>query len=185
VGPALSPAGTGYESDASIQRAHDREQYRSVEARTYCGRIAAPIPASGQLASLFGLSEAQALVVLFVFLPLALAAVVFPLVAWRSSGTPRPTLTSEILATGVPGEAEILATKVFGSIIDFRPMVRFRLMVRVGGDEPFELEVFQSLPRGVVHALRPGDLVEVRVTPDRAAGAIVWGMTGVTGQPGR
>jgi hypothetical protein len=116
-----------------------------------------------------------------VLLPIVLAAVVFPLVAWRSRDTPRPPLTSEILATGIPGEAEILTTKVFGSIIDFRPMVRFRLRVRMAGDAPFELDVFQALPRGVVHALRPGDLVDVRVTADRAAGAIVWGSAQISG----
>src|SRR6516164_120722 len=79
---------------------------RRAQARTP-GRVARrtrqPVtPAPSLLASLFGLSPTQALVVLFVVLPFAVAAVVIPFVAWRHSGDPKPVLTSEILAHGVP-----------------------------------------------------------------------------------
>lgn len=127
-------------------------------------------------ASLFGLSPNEALVVLFVLLPIALAAVLVPLMVWRSSRGPRPILTSEILATGLPGEAEILSVRPLGSFLEVHPMVRFVLRVVDGADSgPFELEVVQSLPRVVVGTFRPGDRVEVRFTPDHAAGAVVWG----------
>jgi hypothetical protein len=125
---------------------------------------------------IFGLSQVQALVILFVVLPFVLAAIVVPLVAWRSSNGPRPVLTSDILAHGLPGSAEITAVKTLGSVLELRPMVRFNLLVRGdGAGPPFDLEVFQALPRGVIGRFRPGAVVEIRLTPDHSAGAVVWG----------
>ncbi|HET7522782.1 MAG TPA: hypothetical protein VFJ79_01420 [Acidimicrobiales bacterium] len=132
-------------------------------------------------ASLFGLSPSQALVLLFVVLPFVLAALVIPFVSWRHRNDPKPVLTSEILATGVRGTAEILAVRSLGNILDVKPMVRFVLRVTEtggtgpGSGEPFELEVVQSIPRSLVGAYRPGDRVEVRLTADRSAGAVVLG----------
>ena len=127
------------------------------------------------LAALFGLSPTQALVVLFVVLPFAVAAVVIPFVAWRNSGGPKPVLTSDILAHGIPARAEILSVRQLGTIVDMRPMVRFVLRVTAPADGvPFELEVVQSLPRYAVRDFRPGDQVEIRITSDHAAGAVVW-----------
>jgi hypothetical protein len=128
------------------------------------------------LASLFGLTQTQALLLLFVVLPFLVAAIVIPFVAWRSSGQPKPIRTSEILAHGTPAEAEILSVRPLGSILDLRPMVRFVLRVTAEPDyAPFELEVIQSLPRGAVRDFHQGERVEVRLTPDRSAGAVVWG----------
>jgi hypothetical protein len=127
------------------------------------------------IATLFGLSETQALVVLFVFLPFALALVIIPLVGWMSRNTPRPVLTSEILANGLEGQAEILAVRNMGTIVDVRPMVRFQLRVMPdAGPGVFDLEVVQAIPRQLVGELRVGDTVEVRLTADHSAGAIVW-----------
>jgi hypothetical protein len=129
------------------------------------------------IASLFGLSQGQGLLVLFVLLPVVLAVVVILFVSWRTSGDPKPVLTSEILAHGLPGEGEILSVKALGGILDIRPMVRFVLRVTALPDEdPFDLEVIQSLPRGVISEFRRGDVVEVRLTPDRSRGAVVWGV---------
>ena len=128
-------------------------------------------------ASLFGLSEAQALVLLFVVLPFVMAALVIPFVAWRHRNDPKPVLTSEILATGSRARAEILSVRALGSIVDMRPMVRFvlRVLETDPAGEPFELEVVQSIPRSLVGVYRPGDTVDVRVTADRTAGAVVLG----------
>jgi hypothetical protein len=127
------------------------------------------------LASLFGLSPTQALVVLFVVLPFAVAAVVIPFVAWRNSGGPKPVLTSDILAHGVPARAQIVSVRPLGSFLELRPMVRFLLRVTAPADgAPFELEVIQSLPRYAVRDFQPGDQVEIRLTPDHTAGAVVW-----------
>lgn len=115
---------------------------------------------------------------LFVVLPFALAAVVIPFVAWRHRGDPKPVLTSDILATGVRGRAEIVSVRSLGSVVDLRPMVRFVLRVTAvdgTGGEPFDLVVVQSVPRSLVAVYRPGDTVEVRLTPDRTAGAVVLG----------
>jgi hypothetical protein len=123
-----------------------------------------------------GVTQTQALLVLFVLLPFPVAAAVIAFVAWRSSGDPPPVRTSVILAEGDPATAEVRSIKALGGLLDLRPMVRFSLWVDLGPDEsPFELEVVQSLPRGAAREIHPGDLVEVRVTADRAAGAIVWG----------
>jgi hypothetical protein len=101
--------------------------------------------------------------------------VIIPLVAWRSSGQPKPVRTSEILAHGAPAEAKILSVRSLGTILDVRPMVRFQLRVTAApGEAPFELEVIQALPRSAIREFRSGDRVEVRLTPDRSAGAVVW-----------
>ncbi|HET9077078.1 MAG TPA: hypothetical protein VFN68_09100 [Acidimicrobiales bacterium] len=124
---------------------------------------------------MFGLSTNTALVILFVLLPFVLAAVIFPLVQWRHSGGPRPVRTSEILSGGLPGRAQILSVQPLGSVLDARPMVRFRLMVSSGArPEPFELEVVQSFPRAAARRFRPGESVDVRLTPDLSQGAVVW-----------
>jgi hypothetical protein len=107
------------------------------------------------------------------------AGPVIAFVSWRSSGTPPPVRTSTILAEGAPAEGEVLAVKLLGTFLDMRPMVRFSLRVHVVGESAFDLEVVQSLPRGVARDFHPGDLVELRLTPDRSAGAVVWvGPTG-------
>jgi hypothetical protein len=124
---------------------------------------------------LFGLSTNQALVVLFVLLPFALAAVIVPFVAWRSRDWPKPMLTSEILATGEPADGEITSVRNLGTIVDVRPMVRVVVNVSPRDGSPmFELEVVQAFPRSFVHVLRPGERFEVRLSPDRSAGALVW-----------
>jgi hypothetical protein len=113
--------------------------------------------------------------VLFVVLPFAVAAVVIPFVAWRHSSDPKPVLTSEILAHGIRAQGEILSVRQLGTILDLRPMIRFALRVTASGEDvPFELEVIQSLPRYAVRDFRPGDHVEVRLTADHSAGAVVW-----------
>jgi hypothetical protein len=112
-----------------------------------------------------------------VVLPFLVAGLVIAYVSWRSSHGPPPVRTSVILAEGQPAEGEVLAVRALGSFLEVRPMVRFSLRVRPGGgEEPFELEVVQSLPRGAVRDIHKGDVVEVRLTPDHTAGAIVWGM---------
>lgn len=124
----------------------------------------------------FGLSQVQALVILFVVLPFVVAAIVVPLVGWRSSKGPQPILTSDILANGLQGSAEIKAVRTLGSVLELRPMVRFNLVARAeSGGPPFDLEVVQALPRGVIGRFRPGAVVEIRLTPDHSRGAVVWG----------
>jgi hypothetical protein len=124
---------------------------------------------------MLALTQAQALLLLFVVLPFLVAAVVVAFVSWRSSGAAPVVRTSVILAEGVPAEAEVLAIKAVGGFLDTRPMVRFALRVHPGADQaPFELEVVQSLPRGAAHEIHIGDTLDVRLTADHAAGAIVW-----------
>lgn len=147
-----------------------REALRlNADGRAYC----APIASTPVAASLFGLSTTQALVILFVVLPFLLAAIIVPLVAWRWSGRPKPVLTSEILATGSQARAQIRSVRLLGTVVDVRPMVRFVLDVTSPGEQPFDLEVVQSFPRSVARQFRPGDVVEIRLTPDRSAGAVV------------
>ena len=85
-------------------------------------------------------------------------------------------LTSELLATGTPGEGRIRSVRTLGNILDTKPMIRFNLEASVeGGGEPFDLEVVQSFPRSMVGLFRTGDIVQLRLSPDRSAGAIEWG----------
>jgi hypothetical protein len=134
------------------------------------------------LALVLGVTQTQALVVLFVLLPFPVAFAVIAFVAWRSSGDTPPVRTSVILAEGYPAMAEVVSVKGLGELLDLRPMVRLSLRVNAGPDEaPFDLDVVQSLPRGAVRQIRPGDVIEVRVTADRSAGAVVWGVPPVAG----
>jgi hypothetical protein len=119
------------------------------------------------------ITQVQALVVLFVVLPFVVAAGVIAFVSWRSSDGPPPVRTSDILATGDPGEAEVLAIRSFGGLLDTRPMVRLDLRVTTAASPAFDLQVTQSLPRPYARALRVGDRVEVRVLPDRSGAAVV------------
>lgn len=124
---------------------------------------------------MFGLSQTQALVILFLILPVVVAGILVPIMVRHNSGGTPPVLTRDVLAGGMPGEAEILSVRTLGSIVDLRPMVRFALQVTpAGGGDAFDLEVVQSLPRGVVGRFRKGDRVEVRFTPDHQHGAVVW-----------
>ncbi len=125
---------------------------------------------------MLGATQTQALVVLFVLLPFPVAGAVIAFVSWRSSSDPPPVRTSVILADGHRAQAEVLSVKALGGFFDLRPMVRFSLRVSAGPDDaPYDLEVIQSLPRGAAWEIHPGDVVEVRVTADRSAGAVVWG----------
>jgi hypothetical protein len=131
----------------------------------------------GLVYPVLALSQSEGLVLIFVVLPIVVAAVLVPFMVWRNSRGPRPILTSEILASGLPGEAEIVSVRTVGNLLDPRPMVRFQLKVRASREEaPFDLEVVQSLPRYAISQFRSGDVVEVRFTPDHTAGAVVWGV---------
>ena len=108
------------------------------------------------------------LLLIFIVLPLLVAGPVIWFVSWRNRDDTPTMLTSEILATGDAGHAEIVAMKAYGGFLDARPMVRFTL--RVDGQE---LDTTQSVPRDILRTLGPGRQVEVRITTDRAHVAVV------------
>jgi hypothetical protein len=122
-------------------------------------------------------TQALDLLLLFVVLPFVVAGLVIAFVSWRADGGAPPVRTSNILATGVVGEAEVVTVKPMGGILDGRPMVRIGLRVRAGTGAPFDLEVTQSIPRAVLRGLHTGDVVEVRLTADHSAGAVVFAGT--------
>jgi hypothetical protein len=126
-------------------------------------------------AALVAATQAVELLLLFVVLPFIVAALVIAFVSWRSGDGIPPVRTSEILASGVPGEAEVICVKAMGGFLDVRPMVRIDLRVRADGGASFDLEVTQSIPRAVLRELSAGDVVEVRLTADHSAGAVVLG----------
>jgi hypothetical protein len=118
----------------------------------------------------------QELVLLFVVLPFVVVVPVVAFVSWRWRNTPAPPRTSVILAEGEPGDAEVLSVRQLGGPLEVRPMVRFEVRVRTSSaPEPFDLEIVQALPRGSAGAVRPGDVLDVRVMADHSAGAVVWG----------
>ena len=119
------------------------------------------------------LTQVQALVLLFVVLPFVVAGAVIGFINWRSSSDPPPVRTSTILATGEPGDGEVLAVRSFGGPLDTRPMIRLDLRVTTAGQPAFDLQVTQSLPRPYARELKVGDHVELRVLPDRSAAAVV------------
>jgi hypothetical protein len=125
------------------------------------------------LGVVLAITQALELLLLFVVLPFVVAGLVIAFVSWRSSGEPPPIRTSEVLATGDPGSAQVVTVKPMGGFLDPRPMVRMGLRVRVGATEEFDLEVTQSIPRGRLRDIKPGETVEVRVTGDRRTGAVL------------
>lgn len=130
-------------------------------------------------------TQALELLVLFVLLPFVVAGGVIAFVSWRSQGGPAPVRISELLAGGEPAEGEVLAVSPLGSILDARPMLEVRLRVRTAGSSaPFDLDVTQSVPRRVASRLRQGDVVELRVSADHSAGALVLGPQAAGGPGG-
>src|SRR5713101_4926676 len=97
------------------------------------------------------------------------------LVSWRSSEPPAGTRTSELLATGEPASGEILDVRTTGGFLDARPMVQFLVRVRTAEAPELEIVVIQSVPRRMLAEMTPGTSVELRLSPDRAAAAIVLG----------
>lgn len=104
------------------------------------------------------------------------AAVIVPVLVWWLSKGPKPLLTSELLDHGTPAQGEILRIRTLSHVLDLRPMVRFSLRVTAGaGEDPFDLDVVQALPRSMLGVFRPGDVVRLRLSSDRSTGAIEWG----------
>jgi hypothetical protein len=120
------------------------------------------------------MSQGLELLLLFLVLPFLVAGAVIWYISWRSRDEPPPVRTSDVLATGDVGRAEILAVKSMGGFLDTRPMVRVDLRITMdGGDAPFDLQVTQSIPRYALRDVAEGNVTEVRVTPDRQHAAIV------------
>ena len=122
---------------------------------------------------MLAITQVQALVLLFVVLPFVVAGGVIAFVSWRAKDEAAPTRTSAVLASGEPGDAEILGLRSYGGLLDTRPMVRLDLRITTPSQGPFELQVTQSLPRPYARSLRVGDRVEVRVLADRSAAAVL------------
>ncbi len=110
----------------------------------------------------------MALLLIFIVLPIVLVGPVIWYVSWRNRDDQPAMLTSEVLATGEPARAEIIAMKAYGGFLDARPMVRFSL--RVDGRD---VDTTQSVPRDILRTLAPGMQVDVRITTDRAHVAVV------------
>jgi hypothetical protein len=118
-------------------------------------------------------SSGTVLVLVFIVAPLVLAPIVIGIVARTSPEVPPELRISELLEHGEAAQAELLEWKRRGPFLfDSRPMVAFRLSVRAAG-EPFELQLMQSVPRHFFNRLSKGMTLQVRVSPDHTAGAIV------------
>ena len=114
-----------------------------------------------------------ALLLLFVVVPVVVAVAVVALVQWRSPEVRPEHLTSELLRDGTPAKGTLLEWHLTGqSFLDRRPMVDFR--VAVLEDESEEMSITQSVPRDVLHRMEPGMPVEVRLSKDGCAGALVF-----------
>ena len=113
----------------------------------------------------------MALLLIFVVLPIVVAPIVVWVVSRRSPSLPPEYRTSELLAHGEIHRGEVLEWVNRGQFLDPRPMVSVRL--RVDDAEPFELVVTQSVPRRLLGKLRAGANVEVRLSADHRAGAVV------------
>jgi hypothetical protein len=119
------------------------------------------------------MSATAQLLLLFVVLPLIVAPIVIAIVVRRAPTVPPGHLISELLENGEPAEAELIAWKNKGPfLLDGRPMVAFNLSVR-SEDEAYQLVIVQSVPRPLIGRLVKGMTLDIRVSPDHTAGAIV------------
>jgi hypothetical protein len=117
-------------------------------------------------------SQGTALLFLFVVVPVLAAVVVVAFVQWRSPSVPAEHLTSDLLRNGTPVTATLLEWHTPGqSFLDQRPMVTFT--VAVPEHDPAELRITQSVPRGLLRELEAGMLLDVRLSRDGRAGAVV------------
>jgi hypothetical protein len=122
----------------------------------------------------FAVSDGVALLLLFVVLPLVLAYAIARLVQSRSDPFPPERRTSVLLRDGEAAEGRLLDWRSPAqSFLDRHPMVTFH--VAVEGATPFDIDITQSVPRDVLRRLERGSLVELRLSPDRVSGAIVFG----------
>ena len=118
-------------------------------------------------------SQGMALLILFVVVPVVAAVAVVAFVQWRSPRVPAGHLTSELLRDGTPAQATLLDWRTPGqSFLDRRPMVTLR--VAVHDDESAELTITQSVPRAVLHRMKPGMRLDVRLSEDGLAGAVAF-----------
>lgn len=114
------------------------------------------------------MSQTVALLLIFVVLPFVVAPIVVALVARRSPSLPAEYRTSELLAHGEVHRGEIVEWTNRGQFLDRRPMVSMRVRV---GDE--EMIITQSVPRRLLPKVRAGAEVDVRLSADHKAGAVV------------
>jgi hypothetical protein len=115
-------------------------------------------------------SGSAVLLLLFIVLPIVVAPVVIWLVARQSPELPRALRISELLEHGEPADAELLAWKNKGPfLLDSRPMVACHVVVH-GGEELF---ITQSIPRPVLNKFVKGMTLDIRLSADHTAGAIV------------
>ncbi len=123
---------------------------------------------------MFGVTQGTALVFLFVILPVLLAVVVAWFVERRSAPFPAEHRTSHLLREGTPAEATLIDWRLPPQpFLDRHPMVTFD--VEVAGDPPAAMQITQSVRRPVLRSLEKGMTVDIRLSPDRAAAAIVFG----------
>jgi hypothetical protein len=128
-----------------------------------------------QARDVLALSTSAALLLLFVVLPFVLAVVVIALVQWRAPAVPAALRTPELLANGEPARGTLVDWRSHAtSFIDRRPMVSLRFDATAEDGTAFELVVTQSLARPVIAALEKGMTFELRVSPDRTAGAVIF-----------
>ncbi|MBA3654083.1 MAG: hypothetical protein H0W70_07795 [Actinobacteria bacterium] len=115
------------------------------------------------------MSQPAALLLLFVVLPLVVTPIVVAIVVRRSPDLPPEYRTSWLLEHGEPVSGELVSWKNKGPfLLDGRPMVAF--VVLVAGER---LDFTQSVPRHVVGELSEGMTLDVRVSPDRRAAAMI------------
>jgi hypothetical protein len=119
-----------------------------------------------------GLSQSTSLVLLFVVLPFVVGGLVMWAVARRAPEVPAGTRTSELLESGEPASGEIMERRLAGGFLDTRPMVHFLVQVNTSDGEELRLIVTQAIPRRALGGLVPGRRVGIRLSADRATGAI-------------
>ena len=109
------------------------------------------------------------LLLIFIVLPIVVTPFVVSFVARRSPDVPVEHRTSWLLDHGEPMEATLVSWKNKGPfMLDGHPMVAFKLDV-----DGAPVDITQPVSRAVVSRLSEGMTLDVRVSPDRRAGAIV------------
>jgi hypothetical protein len=75
------------------------------------------------------------------------------------------TDAQRLMATGLLGQATVLALRDTGAVVNENPRIEFELLVSVDGREPYPVIHRQVVSRLVLANFQPGTSIPVRVDP--------------------
>ncbi len=76
-------------------------------------------------------------------------------------------------ATGMPARARILSMRQTGTLVNYQPQVELEVEAGADGAAPSRLTLRVVVPQAHVAAVQPGQVIRIRIDPDRPTRAVV------------